>query len=304
MPTPLLRIVTPPAIDDAVAPVAPVDRAGARRDTVSIEEVWVDTKSVHYTAGGAGPTVLFLHGWGLGHHAYRSGLRLLAGRGYHVVAPALPGFGGTPDLEPGNRTFVGYARWVTRFVKASGIEPTLVVGHSFGGGVAIRVMADNPGFARGLVVLNSVGGVWRTEGGGDRPMSDRPFWNWATSIPTDVAGLLGSAASVLPSVLEDLLPNVLRNPFGVVKVGHLARTADLLAEVATVARRGVPISMIRSDNDGVIPAASHQSLCLAAGIEGQRVKGIHSWPLTNPSLFAELIDTAASQLRSHRSVSA
>ena len=205
MPTPKLRIVTPPAADDVPTPVK---QASGRRDSVSIDELRVDTKTVRYSVGGEGPTVLFLHGWGLGHHAYRSGLRRLAGLGYHVVAPALPGFGGTPDLEPGNRTFVGYARWLTRFMKAAAITPTLIVGHSFGGGVAIRVLADNPGSGRGLVLLNSVGGVWRTEGGGDRPMSDRPIWNWATSIPTDVAGLLGSAVSVLPSVLEDLLPNV------------------------------------------------------------------------------------------------
>ncbi len=285
MPTPTLHIVT----SEAGSP--PKANAG-HRHLISIDEVRVDTKTVRYTVGGEGPTVLFLHGWGLGHHAYRSGLRRLAGLGYHVVAPALPGFGGTPDLEPGNRTFVGYARWVTRFVKATGVAPTLIVGHSFGGGVAIRVLADNPGFAQGLVLLNSVGGVWRQDEAGERPMSDRPFWDWGKGIPSDVAGLLGSAVSVLPSVLEDLLPNVLRNPFGVAKVGRLARTADLLAELATVAQRGLPISLVHSEGDGVIPAASHQSLCEAAGVEGRTVKGIHSWPLTNPTLFAELVAAA------------
>ncbi len=263
---------------------------------VSIEEVMVDTKRVHYTVGGTGPTVLFLHGWGLGHHAYRAGLRKLAQHGYHVVAPALPGFGGTPDLEPGNRTFVGYARWLSRFVKAVGIQPTLVVGHSFGGGVAIRALADTPGFASGLVLLNSVGGSWRHEDDGDRPMAERPIWDWGKAIPGDVVGLLGGAGSILPSLFQDLVPNVLRNPFGVAKVGRLARNADLVTVLRAVAERRVPITIIHSENDGVIPASSFASLCAAAGVEGQRIKGIHSWPLTSPVLFAELVADAASRL--------
>ena len=272
-------------------------KAASGQGIVSVAEVSVDTKVVHYTVGGTGPTVLFLHGWGLGHHAYRGGLRHLAQLGFHVVAPALPGFGGTPDLEPGNRTFVGYARWLTRFVKATGITPTIIVGHSFGGGVGIRVMADNPGYAQALVLINSVGGAWRTDGGGERPMAERPMWDWGRAIPVDVVGLLGSAGSMLPSVFQDLVPNVLRNPFGVAKVGRLARNADLVAALRTVAERRVPITVVHSDRDGVIPQSSFESLCAAAQVKGRTVKGIHSWPLTSPALFATLVAEAAAPLR-------
>lgn len=273
-------------------------------DIVTIEEVRVDRRTVRFTAGGTGPSVLFLHGWGLGHHAYRAGLRRLAHLGYHVIAPALPGFGGTPDLEPGNRTFVGYARWVTRFLKAVDVRPTIIVGHSFGGGVATRLVADNLGIAESLVLLNSVGGTWRTDDTGEHPMAERPMWDWGRAIPGDVVGLLGGAASILPSVFQDLVPNVLRNPFGVAKVGRLARNADLLAAVRTVADRRVPITVVHSDRDGVIPASSFQSLCVAAKVEGRRVKGIHSWPLTSPALFAEIVDEAATALRSRSFASA
>lgn len=278
------------------APEPSKKRAGA--DIVTIDEVTVDTKTVHFTVGGVGPSVLFLHGWGLGHHAYRAGLRKLAHQGFHVIAPALPGFGGTPDLEPGNRTFVGYARWLNRFVSAVGIRPSLLVGHSFGGGVAIRAMGDMAGFADGLVLLNSVGGSWRHGDDGDRPMAERPIWDWGKAIPGDVVGLLGGAASILPSLFQDLVPNVLRNPFGVAKVGRLARNADLVEVLRSIAERRVPISVVHSENDGVIPASSFASLCSAAGVEGQRIKGIHSWPLTSPALFADLVADAARHLPS------
>ena len=298
------RDISGPTLGGVTSDTAHGESARTGQDAVSIEEVRVDTKAVHYTVGGTGPTVLFLHGWGLGHHAYRAGLRRLAHLGYHVVAPALPGFGGTRDLEPGNRTFVGYARWVTRFVKAANIRPTIIVGHSFGGGVAIRLLADNPGAAQSLVLLNSVGGTWRTDRTGEHPMAERPMWDWGRAIPADVVGLLGGAVSILPSVFQDLVPNVLRNPFGVAKVGRLARNADLLAALRTVADRHVPITVVHSDRDGVIPASSFESLCGAANVEGRRVKGIHSWPLTSPALFAEIVSFAAAPLRSHSFASA
>jgi hypothetical protein len=69
-----------------------------RNASVVIEQTSVDGSPVSYSTGGQGPTLLLLHGWGLGHHAYRPALEHLVAAGYHVVAPALPGFGGTADL--------------------------------------------------------------------------------------------------------------------------------------------------------------------------------------------------------------
>ena len=109
---------------------------------------------------------------------------------------------------------------------------------------------------------------------------------------------------MLPSVFQDLVPNVLRNPFGVAKVGRLARNADLLAALRTVAERRVPITVVHSDRDGVIPQSSCESLRAAAQVEGRIVKGIHSWPLTSPALFATLVSEAAAPLRGRAVASA
>ena len=56
------------------------------------------------------------------------------------------------------RTLAGYAAWVERFLDALGAdEPVLVLGHSFGGGIATRFAHDRPERVRYLVLLNSVG---------------------------------------------------------------------------------------------------------------------------------------------------
>ena len=50
---------------------------------------------------GVGAVVL-LHGWALGQHTYRSVIDAIASQDCRVIAPSLPGFGGTPAL-PGWR---------------------------------------------------------------------------------------------------------------------------------------------------------------------------------------------------------
>src|SRR5437763_14759577 len=96
-----------------------------------------------YGEAGDGLPVLFLHGWALGQHAYKRALKRLVQLGCRVYAPALPGFGGTPELPGEQLSFAGYARWVGAFLDAVGVtEPVFLVGHSFGGGVAIQAAHD------------------------------------------------------------------------------------------------------------------------------------------------------------------
>src|SRR6476619_3411135 len=95
-----------------------------------------------YGEAGEGPAVVFLPGWGLGHHAYKRPLARLALLGMRVLAPALPGFAGTADL-PDGAGIHAYGVWVDAFMEAVGVdEPAVVIGHSFGGGVAISLAHD------------------------------------------------------------------------------------------------------------------------------------------------------------------
>lgn len=77
--------------------------------------------------------------------------------GVHVLAPALPGFGGTTALPRNSTDFTGYGDWASEFLLGMGIDqPALVIGHSFGGGVAITLAHDHADQVRALVLVNSV----------------------------------------------------------------------------------------------------------------------------------------------------
>jgi len=71
----------------------------------------------------------------------------------------MPGFGGTGGLPNGSFSISGYAKWVNDFLGVLGIdEPAVVMGHSFGGGVAVRFAYEHRAKVRSLVLVNALDG--------------------------------------------------------------------------------------------------------------------------------------------------
>lgn len=257
------------AVASAVVP--PTDHLVWSRTTV-------DGRTALYGVAGEGLPVLFLHGWGLGQHAYKRALKRLVQLGCRVYAPALPGFGGTHDLPGDELTFEGYAKWVEAFLDAVGVrEKVFLVGHSFGGGVSIKFAHDFPDRVRYLVLVNSIGGS----------MAGRPLWDWGIHFPGDLVPF--SLKQVLPVVLEDALPNVIRNPRAIWKVANLVRRADLTPELEQLKDRELPVVVLWGDKDKIIPRTAFDALCTAIGKEGDVIEGNHSWLLADPEAFVEVI---------------
>jgi pimeloyl-ACP methyl ester carboxylesterase len=248
----------------------------------------VDGRDAFYGTAGEGLAVVFLHGWALGQRSYRRALKRLVQLGCRVYAPALPGFGGTPNL-PDALTFDGYANWVAQFLDAVGVdEPAFVVGHSFGGGVAIKLAHDHPDRVRYLVLINSVGGTTWSFANLTRAVTSRPPWTWPFRTPEELLPLR-YFSRVMPIIMEDALPNLLRNPLGLLNVLNLVRRADLVAELEELRRRELPVVVLWGDQDTVIPKASFAALCRAIGKEGEVVEGRHSWLLADPDAFGSIL---------------
>ena len=265
------------------------------------KRAFVDDRPAAYGVIGHGLPVLFLHGWALGHRAYRAVVTRIARRGCQVYAPALPGASGTADVL-GDVTLEAYAGWARRFLGAVGLEePVVLVGHSFGGGVAIRVAHDFPEVVRALVLVNSVGGAAWLRGQRLASLAERPLWDWGLHFPSDVWPLR-QATRVLPVVLQDALPNLLRHPRATWRTAQIARRADLRPELEELKRRGLPVTIIWSRRDGIVPRESFDALCVAAGTEGQVVDGSHSWLLADPDRFSEIITNDLEVARAARAV--
>ncbi len=253
----------------------------------------VDGRRVRYAVVGAGPPAIFLHGWGLRPNAYRRAIRAMGDAGCRVYAPALPGFGGTPELPGDDRTFAGYGRWVGRFLDAVGeAHVAVAAGHSFGGGVATSFVYDRPDRASSLLLANAVGSpTWALFPNEVRTMVQRPFWDWGRHFGTD---LLASPRllRLLPMLLEDFVPNLIQNPLGMIRTGEFIRKADLVGEVRAIAAHGIPVSVAWSDRDGLVPRSAFDDLRHAAGVEGVVIEGAHAWLIAEPQRFGELAISA------------
>jgi pimeloyl-ACP methyl ester carboxylesterase/glycine cleavage system regulatory protein len=264
-------------------------RTGPRRDELVTSRVSVDGRTVSYARGGHGLPVVFLHGWGLDHGSYRRALRRLTARGCNVIAPSLPGFGLSDELPVLQRTVVGYADWVERFLQAIGAdEPVVMLGHSFGGGIATRFAHDRPDRVRYLVMLNAVGDAASFAAGGLAGRPERLGLAGVRSLfdalrPTD------DLATIAQMQLT-LLANMSRHPFSVLQAAQAALTADLRMEMGVLAARGLPVLVLWSDGDRLIPLAAFDTFCSTFGTDGHVVRGGHSWLLANPDVFGEVLD--------------
>ena len=95
----------------------------------------------YYDQGPAdGCGVLFLHGWGSRFEPFRPFLDRIAEHGYRVCAPDLPGFGQS-DEPPAAWDVDGYADFALDFLAGLNIKSAVLIGHSFGGRIIIKLAA-------------------------------------------------------------------------------------------------------------------------------------------------------------------
>jgi pimeloyl-ACP methyl ester carboxylesterase len=117
--------------------------------------VEIDGLRIRCESAGEGSPVLILHGWGGSIESVRSVLAAVAPVARAWVVD-LPGFGESdpPPAPWGTRE---YAELVRELMDALGLDAAAVIGHSFGGRVAIRLAAHHPDRVTKLVLVNSAG---------------------------------------------------------------------------------------------------------------------------------------------------
>ena len=99
--------------------------------------------------------IVVLHGWASHLANWQPFVRSLKKNGYRVYQPTMPGFGKTKITKPW--TTQDYADWLLSFLESKKITKTILVGHSFGGQVAIQLTSQFPKKIDKLVLINSAG---------------------------------------------------------------------------------------------------------------------------------------------------
>ena len=118
----------------------------------------IDGRRIHYVERpGHGVPVVLLHGMPGTHLDYLRVVQAL--EGVHTVAVDRPGYGWS---QGGPLTYPQQVDMVAELVAALGLGRALLVGHSFGGLLALGVAASHPDAVAGLALIAPSGGGLRS----------------------------------------------------------------------------------------------------------------------------------------------
>ncbi len=125
------------------------------------ERLEVQGHGVHVLRqGAAGPVVLMIHGASANAREFSWTLAPRVSGDMRVLMPDRPGHGYSDRFEDAE-TLGAQARQMAGVLEALAPgEPAVIVGHSFGGSVALRLALDRPDLVSGLVLLAPVTHDW------------------------------------------------------------------------------------------------------------------------------------------------
>jgi pimeloyl-ACP methyl ester carboxylesterase len=209
--------------------------------------------SLHWGQGST--LVVMLHGVGGGRQAWGETLsgtgRAVGDAGFQAVALDLPGYGGSPAIEPYD--MAGLAHWVAATVAALvadlAAQRCVLVGHSMGGMVAQELMALAPQGIHGLVLS------------GTSPAFGKAGGNWQKQFLRDRLAPLdagGGMAALAPGLAQGMAsPDA--------PADAVARCAALMAQVPEATYRRALHAIVGFDRRAELARIAVPTLCLAGG---------------------------------------
>jgi magnesium chelatase accessory protein len=224
------------------------------------------------------PVALLLHGTGAATHTWRHVAPLLAAR-FHVIAPDLPGHGftSTPPQQP--LTLPGVAQAVSELLGVMKLRPTLVVGHSAGAAIAMRMVLD--GLAAPALTVSIGGAILPLQGPIGRlfmplarALTVNPFVPPAFAamarLPSVARRLLASTGSRIDAEGERCYAHLMANATHAAGALRLMASWDLQPLTDDLARWRAPLLLIAGADDRTLPASHSQRVQAIVGDAASR----------------------------------
>lgn len=232
------------------------------------------------------PVVVLIHGTGASTHSWRDLVQWLT-PACELVLMDLPGhaFTNMPQGGPSSSTFSlpGMARAMGALFNTLAIAPALVVGHSAGAAIAVRMCLD--GHIKPRAVLSINGALTPLEGLSGRLFSPLAklltvaplvpeLFAWRAGVPQVLGRLLDGTGSKLGAEGTALYRQLVSNP------GHAAGALGMMAnwDLPTLWRDlpqlQTPLRLLVGANDRIVPPAT--SSRVAAVLTAQSRPVVHS----------------------------
>jgi pimeloyl-ACP methyl ester carboxylesterase len=249
---------------------------------------------------GTGPTVLLLHGQPGSAANWSAVIPALRSR-FTVIAPDRLGYGRTGGRAAG---FAVNAEATCELLDRLERRSAIVVGHSWGGGVALALAEAHPERVDGLVLVASVGPDERI-GVVDRVLALRPVGAVVASVALRSAARALAHPTVRLMVDRRLPAAATSEALGAAwRDGGLARSFaieqralvdELPALGAGLAALGMPTAVLYGTADRIVPPVTGDHLAARMGdatvvrVDG----GGHLLPYANPETVAAAVDDVA-----------
>jgi pimeloyl-ACP methyl ester carboxylesterase len=240
-----------------------------RHRVLSTHEVQYLTIHGHrraYVKAGAGPALLLLHGLGCDHTTWAPVVSALARR-HTVIAPDLLGHGLSAKPRA-DYSLGGYANGMRDLLTVLGVDKVTVVGHSFGGGVAMQFAYQFPERTERLVLV-APGGLGPEVTPAIRAVTMPGFHQLMGLLTLPVlrqvttTGLRALSGTGLPAVRDlDEVAAILdsfRDPHARRAIRHVvSAVVDWRGQIVTMAdraylTRAMPMLVVWGADDAVIP---------------------------------------------------
>jgi pimeloyl-ACP methyl ester carboxylesterase len=257
-----------------------------------------------YVKAGQGPVLLLLHGLGCDHTTWEPVIDALARR-YTVIAPDLLGHGQSAKPRA-DYSVGGYANGMRDLLTVLGIDKVTVIGHSFGGGVAMQFAYQFPERTERLILVAS-GGLGPEVSPAIRAVT-APGFHQVMGVLTlpgvrhvGMAGL--RALSRTPFKLTRDLDEVaciydsFKDPYARAAIRHVVRAVvDWRGQIVTMADRAyltqeMPMGVIWGRDDKVIPVRhASNAAALAADARVEIIPNAGHFPhKDHPHRFAKVV---------------
>ncbi len=210
------------------------------------------------------PQLLLLHGTGASTHSWR-GLAPLLAAFAGVTAIDLPGHGFSGAAPGDGASLNGMARGVTALLREIGLAPTVLIGHSAGAAIAVRLALDPPPGLQAVVGLNAA--LLPLQGLAGQLFSPLAkllaanrlvphLFAWRAAAPVRVRRLLAGTGSTLDDEGVALYGRLVSDPAHV--AGALAMMArwDLRSLARDLPRLRTRLHLLVGERDRTVPPAA------------------------------------------------
>lgn len=252
------------------------------------------------------PIILLLHGTGSSTHSWRGLMPMLAVR-FRVLAVDLPGHGFTSQPPMLQLSLPGMSMAVVRLLDDMNVAPDVIVGHSAGAAIAIRMTLDGSVSPKGIVSL--FGAILPLRGAqgkffpvAAKLMTLNPFapciFSWRVRNPAIINELMSRTGSTLDEEGLKCYTRLARSPGHAGAALRMMANWDLRALARELPTLACPLLLLSAEKDRMIPPFYTEEA--HAKVQGSTLKQIpglgHIAHEEDPAQVAEIIEDFMTEL--------